>query len=369
MPSRDTPTTASIVQIEAVAGIQGPQRLANGTDGGARVIDQVEFDAIARGMAPGTLMLHVPPSELLQPGIQLIDSPGINSLMAGHAELTIAQLSLLDGLVICLHPEIGTVPATIQQFLQRPEIQAISDKLLFVLTCTDQKSPQSIQKISEHMASAIAGIFPPSLGTPAIIPVQALDALENQSDGMARFGRAFTAAFITRAETLRADRHAIHARELATQARAGVRAYLDAVAYDDAGIASKLAEAGTQISQLEKARNIEMERLDTWYKDLGRDLLTVSNQFAPALARSTGANMEAVLAQLELALQDTASKHLKTYTAGASVALQGLPPGPRIALASALQEHAKYVEHGVTIVTTVAVAAAAATAGVGRARR
>lgn len=95
LPSRSTPTTANVIQIEADPNAGAAEYYSAGADGEVRGISAADFAGFACSDSQGTLRLRLPPRGLLQPGIQLIDSPGINALVAGHAEVTMAQLSPL----------------------------------------------------------------------------------------------------------------------------------------------------------------------------------------------------------------------------------------------------------------------------------
>jgi hypothetical protein len=367
LPSRSAPTTANIIQIEADSDLQAAEYLSDDAGHGAQGISAAEFAALACGESQGTLRLRLPPRGILQPGIQLIDSPGINALVSGHAEITLAQLTLLDGLVVCLHCEMGTVPANVLHFLGREEIQQVAHKLLFVLTAADQKAPGSVVRVAESMAEALMRVLPKSAARPNIVVTRALDALNGDSEGIADFVRAFNTSFVARAGLLREERRASQLKHCAALIRTALRSYQQSLVYTDDEFQQKLIEGQAQLSRLRQEKSDQERRLEEWYKAFRLELQRVGERFAAVLARAQTDQVETVFAQLQAALEDVALTQIQRYAPDADIQGKPLPGELKTSLASALQAHAKYVEHGVTAATMIAVTVATAGVGAGAA--
>lgn len=365
LPSRSTPTTANIIEIEADAALRDPEYLSVDESGSSHCINASEFAALACGQSHETLRLRLSPRGLLQPGIQLIDSPGINALVAGHAEITLAQLSLLDGLVVCLHCEMGTVPANVLRFLESEAIQRAAHKLLFVLTATDQKAPAGVIRVSQSIADALTRVMPTSNGRPNVVETRALNVLAGDPEGIADFAHAFDASFVARASLLRQERRTSQLGQSARLIRTALQAYQQSLAYTDEEFEKRLSEGKVQLGKLRQEKVDQRRRLEEWYQTFRHDLQRVGERFTSILARSEAAEIDTVFAQLEAALGEVAQLGMNRYAPDAQIENRSLPPELKASLASALQAHAKYVEGGVTVATMIAVSVATAGAGAG----
>lgn len=365
LPSRSTPTTANLIQIEADAGVQAAEYFSTNSNSDVHGISAAQFASLACDGNRGTLRLRLPPRGLLQPGIQLIDSPGINALVSGHAEITLTQLSLLDGLVVCLHCEMGTVPANVLDFLGREEIRAIAHKLLFVLTAADQKAPASVSRVADSIADALLRALPYFAAKPNIVTTRALDALNGETDGLADFVTAFNACFVARAGLLREERRSAQLKYSAKLVGTALRTYQKSLSYTDANFQQKLDEGQSQLASLRQEKANQVRRLEEWFQSLRKEMQGVAERFASVLAHTDTDLLEPVFGQLQAALDDVALTHIQRYSPDSNIQGKTLSPALKTALASALQAHAKYIEHGVTAATMIAVTVATAGAGAG----
>ena len=367
LPSRSTPTTGNIIQIEADPRLTAPEYWLTDSsgNGSCETVSADDFATRACGDKQGTLRLRLPPRGILQPGIQLIDSPGVNALVSNHADITLAQLSLLDGLVICLHCEMGTVPANLLTFLEREEIQRIAHKLMFVLTAADQKVPTSVLRVRDSMAQALVRVLPEASDQPNIILTRALDALNGEPEGIAQFVQTFNATFLARAGLLREERRAMQLKECAGLVKTALQAYEKALVYSDADFKQQLDEGNALADKLLSEKSEQVRRLEEWYQGMRMSLQQVGERFAPVLARTAPGQLDAAFASLQAALDDVTLTQMQRYAPEAGIACKALPAELQHTLASALQAHAKYVAHGVTAATMIAVTVA--TAGTGTA--
>lgn len=365
LPSRSAPTTANVIQIEADADILDTEYCVVNGDGLSEKIDGSRFADLACGSSEGFLRMRLRPRGLLQPDIQLIDSPGINALVSGHAEVTLAQLSLLDGLVVCLHCEMGTVPANILEFLARDEIQGIAHKLLFVLTAADQKSPASVLRVAESMENALLRAFPAMPSRPRIIVTRALSVLAGENGGIAEFITAFNALFVARIDLLREERRKSELDRYAGLIGAALRAFQKSLSYTDNEFQEALDDGQAQLDKLSEEKSDQKRRLEEWFQVFRAEMQRTALRFAPVLAHAEADQLEPVFTQLQLALEDVALAHVGRYAPAADIQCKPLPIALKTALMSSLQAHAKYVEHGVTAATMLAVTVATAGTGAG----
>ena len=363
LPARTDPTTRTIITVEGVPDIQSPERFVAKPDGELLAVNAADFSEIATGDQPGLLVVHVEPSPVMQPGLQIIDSPGMNSLMEGDSDLTISQLSLLDGLVVCLHQEHGAVPASLLQFLGCEEIASIGERLLFVLTFADLKSAESAERIRSDIERQILRAMPQLKVAPKLVFSDALGALDGKPEGIRDFARAFRESFVNRAESLRRERHEKHLKEVGKLLLTALRNHTESLAFDDSVFQKKEAELKAQININELAKARETSRLDEWYIGLRKAFDQETRRFGPLFVNAESDNLAAIGKEMDVSLQRIADAHVKRYAPGENLPVGSLPPDQASALIESLKAHSKYVERGVTLATMAATMAVASAAG------
>ena len=363
LPARTDPTTATIITVEAVAGLRSPERFITDPDGQLRAVSASEFSEIATGQQPGLLVVHVEASPVMQPGLQIIDSPGMNSLVAGHSDLTLTQLSLLDGLVVCLHQEHGTVPASLLEFLGREEIASVKGRLLFVLTFADLKSPEAAEKVRRNIERRLSEAMPQLKEKPRLVFTDALGASEGKKEGIHDFLQAFTESFVSRTQALRRERHEKHLKEIGELLLTALRNHAKSLAFDESVFQQKEAELKTQIDAVKQAKAREKTRLEDWYLGLRQAFAQEADRFRHRFADPDATDLDAISSELDLAFQKIAEIHIKRYSPGDDLPLQALPNAQAAALVASLKVHSKYVDHAITLLTLAATSAI--TAGMG----
>jgi len=367
LPTRTDPTTGTIVRLEAIDGLAEPVRFVVQSDGTLKSINAMTFSEIATGQAPGMLAVHVPPTPTLPPGLQLIDTPGLNSLLAGHSELTITQLSLLDGLVVCLHQQHGTVPTSLLGFLGRQEIAAVANRILFVITFADQKPGEAADRIREKLEWELGAAIPSLSGPVRLVFTDAPAALDGDSKGIAEFAKVFYENFILQSERLKQERHAKHLREIGNLLGEALREELGSVDFDDTAFDAKEREVKGKIEAVSIRKAQEHSRLANWQIGLNTAMHEQTMKFGSRFANADVSELDDLSVELDFALQQVASAQVRAYTTTEPVPIPSLPAGQAAALVSALKSHAKYVERGVTLATLAATIAITAGAGAGAA--
>lgn len=362
LPSRIDPTTATIITVEAVEDLESPERFTVESDGQVTPVSAEMFSEIATGQKEGALILNVPPNPTMVPGLQLIDSPGLNSLIGGHSEATLAQLSLLDGLVICLSMALGAVPASILDFLKREEIRELKQRILFVLTFSDEKPDESADKIRDAIEAQLKKAFQPSDAL-KIVLTNAPASLNGEPQQLAEYLSTFRSAFIDQRKALLAERYKKHLMEIGGLLITALHTYLEGLDFNPADFEKKESDLLLQIEAIKQARIRENQRLEEWYLAFRKALADEAAMFAPRFANAEVNELAEAYAELDSAFKRVAENHLKKYSPGQTLDLGPIPKAQASALLEQLKATAKYVDGAVTL-TTLAVTAVV-TAGAG----
>jgi GTPase SAR1 family protein len=211
LPTMDKPTSKTVVAIEARDELSEIEYYRVGEEK-LKVISGVEFSEIALSTGEDRAMLRVPSNEFFQDGYTIIDTPGISSLDESDADITYGYLPFLDCAVICNHIQKGSLTQSIIEFIQKDEIRPIINNLLFVITNSHLKSPESQNSIKQEIISQLKSLNRNSaLGIEDIenkvVMVSALEAMENRNNySLDTFKESFSNIFIKRKSTLVEER-------------------------------------------------------------------------------------------------------------------------------------------------------------------
>jgi len=211
LPTMDKPTSKTVVAIEARDELSEIEYYRVGEEK-LKVISGVEFSEIALSTGEDRAMLRIPSNEFFQDGYTIIDTPGISSLDESDADITYGYLPFLDCAVICNHIQKGSLTQSIIEFIQKDEIRPIINNLLFVITNSHLKSPESQNSIKQEIISQLKSLNRNSaLGIEDIenkvVMVSALEAMENRNNySLDTFKESFSSIFIKRKSTLVEER-------------------------------------------------------------------------------------------------------------------------------------------------------------------
>ncbi len=181
LPAMDKPTTKSITYIKSDESqeteVEYFEILQDETE---QKISIIEFQDIAKGNTAGESIVSVKKNDFLSKGYVFVDTPGVSSFDKMDIDITYGMLPKLDGVLICIDCNTGTLNASLKAFLESPEIIAIKDKILFVLTKSDSKiNEQSIDKIITGFKEDISKYLHIDDIENRIISFSANDFLEN----------------------------------------------------------------------------------------------------------------------------------------------------------------------------------------------
>lgn len=180
LPAMDKATTKSITYLKSNVNqddeIKYFEIKEDDTEGEISLID---FQDIAKGYRKGETVVSVKSNEFLNNGYVFIDTPGVSSLDQTDIDITYGLLPKLDGILICIDSNTGSLNASLRSFLESPEIELIKEKILFVLTKSDQKTDESMIKISEGFKKDINHYLKVDDMDNRLVSFSSQDVLEN----------------------------------------------------------------------------------------------------------------------------------------------------------------------------------------------
>jgi GTPase SAR1 family protein len=180
LPAMDKATTKSITYLKSNVN-QGDEieYFEINDDDTEERISLIDFQDIAKGYRKGETVVSVRSNEFLNNGYVFIDTPGVSSLDQTDIDITYGLLPKLDGILICIDSNTGSLNASLKSFLESPEIELIKEKILFVLTKSDQKTDESMIKISEGFKNDINHYLKVDDMDNRLVSFSSQDVLEN----------------------------------------------------------------------------------------------------------------------------------------------------------------------------------------------
>jgi len=175
LPTGVTPTTAVVHEI--VHG-DAPAAAIVRTDGRREPlpIDQVGSWVVG-GHGVGDDVRHLElthPSPLLEGGVVLVDTPGVNDLNLQRAEITYGYVPRADAVLFLL--DAGQIlKESERSFLSGKLLAGVADRVLFVLNKTDLLEPDELAEAVAYAEAHLRDLVP----TPRLHPVSAERALRD----------------------------------------------------------------------------------------------------------------------------------------------------------------------------------------------
>ncbi len=172
LPVGPTPTTAALTHVrygdqkQAAVVFESGARQSTDPD---RLLDVLGVDAQILGN-PGDAVAYVDvtmPAAILQDGIELVDTPGVNDLGAQRQEITYGTIPRAD-VILFLLDATQILSASERTFLQDHVLRSSRDRLLFVVTkidrCTPDELVQAVAFARKHLGELAieAPVFPVS---------------------------------------------------------------------------------------------------------------------------------------------------------------------------------------------------------------
>ncbi|MEM9195611.1 MAG: dynamin family protein [Myxococcota bacterium] len=185
LPMGVTPTTAVIHHIEHG---EKPQALSVSEEGKVREIEMGDLKSyVVEGGANKDDVRYVEvtyPAALLEEGVVLVDTPGVNDLNEQRAEITYGYIPRADAVIFLL--DAGQIlKESEREFISEKLLSASRDKLMFVINkvdlLDDDEKEQAVAYAKTHLATLV--------DNPRVYPLSAELALlgHGQSSGLESF--------------------------------------------------------------------------------------------------------------------------------------------------------------------------------------
>lgn len=280
---------ATSVHISVHAADAEEATVVDDNDPAGRQISLAEIGEYA-ALDPATMEMRHPgvrevsvglPDPLLRAGIELIDTPGVGGLVSGHADLTLAALSMADALVFVVNGS-SELTASELAFLVRATERV--ETVVFVLTQTD-KYPKWREVLAADRR--LAAEHAPQFASAPWLPVssrQRLDAVRaaaaGDADRAARLGerskfealeQLLTEQISGRADELRAINAARVARRVLDIVTAAQERRLRSLTKDP-GLTAAVAEQRARLAECRRGDAAWRRRLDQGFRELARQM-------------------------------------------------------------------------------------------------
>jgi len=309
LPAMQQPTSRSIVQIEPSDDAEEISYYR--VDGSDRAsITPLEFADIAFGKTPGEALLTVPSSKMLIPNMKLVDTPGTQSLEQADADLTFGFLPMLDGAILCQDINNGDLTESALNFLQRPDVNPILDRLLVVLTHGDTKpSDTAREKIRLNVVQTLCKKLPNLQNPDGHVVVTSGKKILEQGGGpwLPPFENAYKEQIIDRYRNMAERRKTMLVDDLAEDLVNYLTATASAMELKDEDLRTLEEELTVDAESINKKRQIEKKRIDEAHDKLIQSLKTICENYA--------INFQSITDQTAIAnMSDAFIKELTTTT-------------------------------------------------------
>ncbi len=258
LPAMERPTTKNIIVIIPESSIE-KIRFYKEENGKFIEIEPLEFQEIALGRKEGITLIKLPSSEYLPEGIEIIDTPGLASLEKTDTEITFGYLPELDAAVICQDITFGTIPASVLEFLKRPDVKHLLNKLLFVLTKTDRVREKEAEEARKHTIQVIQNLFN-ELGINGkaedrVFIASAKRALEGERESINEFLKGLQEKVFNRKEILEREKRLKEASKIASELAEALRNLLESSELDSSQIDKEIEAVEKELYQIEREKN------------------------------------------------------------------------------------------------------------------
>lgn len=320
LPVMDRPTTGSITIVEPVDGLAVPcEYYQRDQDGQLEPIEFTTFTDIVLGRREGTAVLRVPVTETLPEGFLYVDTPGISSLSKTHVDITYGYLPFMDGAVICVDVNRGGLNQSVIEFLLRPEVRAIAERLLFVVTKQDTKDAASAEKVRCMIVETLQSLCAEQNLTLSDVDerVVLVGGLADVPSGapfpIDGFRQAFSRFVVGHKQEMEADRRSRRLKEIARALRVALQDQRENLTLDLSDFDRKRAGIEAQEQELHERRSELKARLERLRTEIERDLRNATAGVADELADAPEDEARVRIAELAARIQDLLKQRIQRY--------------------------------------------------------
>lgn len=285
LPIGVTPTTAVIHHIEH--GHEPSARAVNEAGEGKDVaVDQVgEYVVGGAAAREDVRYLEVTyPAPLLEEGVVLVDTPGVNDLNLQRAEITYGYIPRSDAVVFLL--DAGQIlKESERQFIAGKLLSGSRDKLFFVINKIDLLNEEEREEAIAYARSHLAKL----VDDPKVFALSAHDALKGDRDGSGLNGFVDALQTFLQEERGRVllDNALDQGLRTASVLRTGVEVQKRAIVMDQADLDARLRSLETDLEgsgkQLAERQNKVRESLAAVKAMIRNDVDTFARNFALAI--------------------------------------------------------------------------------------
>ena len=307
LPVMERPTTKNIITIVPDRSVKS-LKFYKKENGKILEIEPLDFQEIALGRKEGNAVVKVPPSEYIPEGFQIVDTPGIASLEKTDIEITLGYLPELDAAVVCQDITFGTFPKSVLDFLKRPEVKVMADKIVFTLTKADRIVSEEVEKAKEHAISVIQEFYD-SIGVKLnakqrVFVTSAKLSLEGKKEYIKEFLEGLKREIIAKKEELKRERLKKESKKLAKE-------LIEILTYMKSKAKPEISEIEEEIRNVEKeisSLKLERKRLEDKVNDIERDIYRKAEWILRAyktdlLSASDEKELNQVISRMEQELQ------------------------------------------------------------------
>jgi tRNA U34 5-carboxymethylaminomethyl modifying GTPase MnmE/TrmE len=250
LPMGVTPTTAVIHQV--IHGVRGAKAVYE--DGGAKGVsfDDVGSYVVGGNAASETVRyLEVSyPSPLLEGGVVLVDTPGVNDLNSTRAEITYSYVPRADAILFLL--DAGQILKESERaFLANKLLAQSRDKVLFVINKVDLLDAEEKEQAIAYARTQLAKLVP----EPRVYSVSAEQALggDREGAGLNKLIDDLTRFLSDERGRVLLDNALDEGLRTSNTLKRGIEVQKQALAMDHADLDRRLAALETDLASSEKA--------------------------------------------------------------------------------------------------------------------
>ena len=364
LPAMVKPTSKCIIEIIPKPGLQSIEYYRVNDDGFLVTISATEFSEIALGNISGSAALFVPENEFLKSGFNIIDTPGFTALDKADADIAYGVLPQLDGIVICVDANKGALPKTVTDFIAKPHVTALFERIMIVVTFASTKS-DAIEGIAQGIKKQMTDLALAARKSNAANPVIVFDgevALSNRDDaGLRQLVASLRTSFYEKVRLLQQDREKSMLRETAISIKAILEDRAKMVNYDTPELDAQEAELEKALKVIEQEIKELDDRLQSLKIKIENQVKNIAMEFSPKFKQQKATGIKDVFTEMVTKINaevgDLIKKHLVDFT---------MPN--TLHWSSGLENAVAAVERNVNVgkaigTAVIAAAAAVATAG------
>ncbi len=295
LPAMEKPTTKSVIEIIPTKEVESLEYYEKDDNEDLIPIEPLDFQEIALGRRDGTGVIKVKPSEILQDGYFIVDTPGISSLEKTDIDITYGYLPFLDGAVICQDVNYGSLTDSVLSFISKPSVKPIVNNFIFALTKADTKPEASVEEIRKHIIDLLLGKAE-DLGINTsnledrVVAVSGLKALEENKDSyVEELKGAFKTVILNRKKSMlkaKENKELISIGEKTIEILSNMK---DNLKLTDDEIDKKEEEIKKEIKKLEEEKEQFIRKFESYKDKICKRLNGVAERYIPAFESITDA--------------------------------------------------------------------------------